>query len=311
MPRSDLLPVAIVQARAPYLDLEACLDLVDERARDAAEGGARLVAFGETFLPGYPAWLDVCSDMGLWDHEPTKQVFAELHRNSVTVPGPAAQRLSEIASRHGIVMVVGVNERVEAAPGHGTLYNSLLTFDGDGSLLNHHRKLVPTFTEKLVWGQGDGAGLQSVETRCGRVGALVCWEHWMPLARQALHNDGEQIHVAAWPTVKEMMQVASRHYAFEGRCFVLASGTIMPATDIPDALGAHELAGTDALVMRGGSAIIAPDGRFLAGPVYDEETILRADLDLDEITRESMALDTSGHYYRDDVFDLSIARRRR
>ena len=311
MSRPDLLPVAIVQARAPYLDLEACLDLVDQRTLDAANNGARLVAFGETFLPGYPAWLDVCSGVGLWDHEPTKQVFEQLHRNSVRVPGPVTQRLSETAARHGIVMVIGINEKVESAPGHGTLYNALLTFDGDGQLVNHHRKLVPTFTEKLVWGPGDGAGLQPVDTQCGRVGALVCWEHWMPLARQALHNDGEQIHVAAWPTVKEMMQVASRHYAFEGRCFVLASGTIMPASDIPAALGGHDSGDKDALVMRGGSGIIAPDGRYLAGPVYDEETILYADLDLTEITRESMTLDTTGHYYRDDVFDLAITRSRR
>ena len=304
--------VAIIQARPVYWDVDATVDLVEAKTAEARAMGAQLVALGETWLPGYPAWLDHCPGAALWDHEPTKEVFADLRENSVCVPGPITKRLSDIAARNAVVMVIGVHERVDEGPGHGTLFNSLLTFDSNGELVNHHRKLVPTFTERLLWGPGDGDGLRAPKTSCGRVGGLVCWEHWMPLARQALHNDGERIHVAAWPTVHEMHQVASRHYAFEGRCFVLATGGILSARDLPDDLELPEAlrADPDQLVMRGGSAIIAPDGRFLAGPVFDEERIVVADLDEREIDRESLTLDTTGHYYRDDVFAFEVRRRR-
>ncbi len=133
----------------------------------------------------------------MWDHPPTRKVFRRLRANSVTVPGPATERLAEIAREHAVVLVIGVHEKVEVGPGHGTLFNTMLTFDRDGTLCNHHRKLVPTYTEKLLWGYGDGDGLRAASTACGRVGGLVCWEHWMPLARQAMHHAAEQIHVAA------------------------------------------------------------------------------------------------------------------
>jgi nitrilase len=183
-----------------------------------------------------------------------------------------------------------------------------LTFSADGELVNHHRKLVPTFTERLVWGPGDGDGLGAVETAVGRVGGLVCWEHWMPLARQVMHNAGEQIHVSVFPTVHEMHQVASRHYAFEGRCFVITVGLVMPARDLPPELVTPDkhTRNPDRLLLRGGSAVIAPDGRYVAGPVYDEETILNAEIDLAEVDQERMTLDVSGHYSRPDVFELCV-----
>lgn len=267
-----------------------------------------LVAFGETWLPGYPAWLDYCPDAALWNHQPTKEVFARLRQNSVVVRGKETKVLGEVAADHGLVLVIGVNERVESGPGNGTLYNSLLTFGADGQLINHHRKLVPTYTERLVWGQGDGAGLKAVETIVGRVGGLVCWEHWMPLARQTLHVSGEHIHVAVWPTVHEMHQIATRHYAFEARCFVLAAGLIMLASDLPDDLSrpAELTDNPGALLLRGGSCVVGPDGRYIVEPVFDEETILLATLDLTEIDREKMTLDVTGHYQRPDLFDLKL-----
>jgi predicted amidohydrolase len=274
----------------------------------AARQGATVVAFGETWLPGYPAWLDYCPTAALWNHEPAKEVFARLRQNSLVVPGRETKALGKVAADHKLVLVIGVNERVESGPGNGTLYNSLLTFGPDGKLLNHHRKLVPTYTERLVWGQGDGAGLTAVETPAGRIGGLVCWEHWMPLARQTLHMSGEHIHVAVWPMVHEMHQIASRHYAFEARCFVLAAGLIMapqelplPSTQTPD----RNERSAD-LLLRGGSCIIGPDGHYIAGPVFDEETILIAELDLRAIDKEKMTLDVSGHYHRPDVFDLRL-----
>jgi len=192
-----------------------------------------------------------------------------------------------------------------------------MTYGPDGSLLNHHRKLVPTYTERLVWGQGDGNGVRAVDvpTPNGsvRVGGLVCWEHWMPLARQALHESGEDLHVAAWPTVKEMLQVASRHYAFEGRCYVLAAGSLLRASALPPELEAHPAIVTSEqqFVLRGGSAIIAPNGRYICEPVFDAPALLIADLDLGLTREESMTLDVTGHYSRPDVFAFEVNPHRR
>ena len=234
-------------------------------------------------------------------------MFARLRQNSVVVPGKETEILSLAARNNNIVLVIGINERVVKGAGNGTLYNNLLTFGSDGKLLNHHRKLVPTFTERLVWGQGDGAGLKAIDTTMGRVGSLVCWEHWMPLTRQALHISGEQIHISVYPTVHEMHQIASRHYAFEGRCFVLAAGLIMKAEDLPVELErCAEAYDPNSLVLRGGSCIIAPDGKFVVEPVFDEETIITAELDLSMIDRELMTLDVSGHYHRPDVFEFKL-----
>jgi predicted amidohydrolase len=175
-------------------------------------------------------------------------------------------------------------------------------------LLNRHRKIMPTYTERMIWGQGDGSGLHAVDTFAGRIGGLICWEHWMPLARQVLHDSGEDIHIAAWPQVKEMNLIASRHYAFEGRCFVIACGAVMKASELPAELEPIESLkqSPDSFVLNGGSTIIAPDGSLLAGPVFNEEVILTADLDLSRIAEENLALDVTGHYSRPDIFDVKL-----
>ena len=302
------IPVAIIQHAPVFMDLAASMEKAATLIADAARNGARIVTVGETWLPGYPAWLDHCSEMGFWDHAPTKAVFARLRHNSVVVPGPETKRLGQLAAEHQLTLVIGVNERVETGPGNGTLYNSLLTFTADGRLANHHRKLVPTYTERLVWGQGDGGGLASVDTSAGRVGGLICWEHWMPLARQALHIAGEQIHIAVWPTVHEMHQLASRHYAFEGRCFVLAAGLIMQAKDLPAEFERPPKIEPESYILRGGSAIIGPDGRYLVEPCFEQETTIMAELDLNAIDEERMTLDVAGHYSRPDIFDLRVRR---
>ncbi len=299
--------VAIVQAAPLFLDLDKSVDKAIRLTGEAGRKGARLVAFGETWLPGYPAWLDLCPGSAYWDHAPAKKAYARLAGNSAVIPGPETDRLGAAARENGVVMVIGMHERVAGGPGHGTLYNTNLVIGPDGEILSRHRKLVPTHAERLVWGPGNGEGLEAVSTPAGRVGSLICWEHWMPLARQAMHESAEEIHVAAWPTVRDMYQVASRHYAFEGRCFVLAAGSITKARDLPADLDLPpDLQGKpDALVCAGGSCIIAPDGSLLAGPVFDREEILVADLDLGRIAEESMALDVTGHYNRPDVFQFS------
>ena len=301
--------VAIVQAEvAP--SLEAGLKCTEELTRAAVRQGAQLVVFPETWLPGYPAWLDVCRDAALWDHAAVKAVHGRMAANAVAVPGPDVRSLGDLARDAGVVLVIGIVERVEAGPGRGTLYNAILTFGADGRLLNHHRKLVPTYTERLVWGPGDADGLRAVDTPLGRVGALVCWEHWMPLARQAMHESGEDIHVALWPTAHEQLQLASRAYAFEGRCYVLAAGSLMRASALPAELEPHpeRVRSGDQWVMRGGSAIIGPDGRYVVEPVYDEPRIVAADLDLSRLPGERMALDVAGHYARPDVLRLEVVR---
>jgi predicted amidohydrolase len=230
--------------------------------------------------------------------------------NSVVVAGESGCALGDIAREAGVTLVVGVTERVDAGPGRGTLYNAVLTFGPNGEGLNHHRKLVPTYTERMVWGPGDATGLRAVDTPVGRVGGMICWEHWMPLARQALHVSAEDIHVALWPTVHEMLQVASRHYAFEGRCFVLAAGSLMRAAALPPELEPHpdRVASPNQFVLRGGSAIIGPDGSYLAGPVFEEPRILTAEIDLMRVREESMSLDVAGHYHRPDCLELRVTR---
>jgi predicted amidohydrolase len=279
-----------------------------ELAREAARLGARVIAFPETWIPGYPAWLDVCRDAGLWDHAPVKRVFARMAEQSAEVPGPATEAIGRVARETTATIVVGISERVARGRGQGTLYNTLLVFDETGAVVNHHRKLMPTYTERMVWGAGDTTGLASRETAAGRVGGLVCWEHWMPLARQALHESGEDVHVALWPTVHEMHQVASRHYAFEGRCFVLAAGSLMRAASLPAELEPYpgKVAGPGAWVLRGGSAIIGPDGGYVVPPVFERSEILVAELDLDRIREESMTLDVTGHYHRPELFTFKV-----
>lgn len=305
---SSVVRVAAVQAAPVLLDLEATTAKAVDLIARAAARGARLVAMGESWLPGYPAWLDLCPGSAYWNHPPAKKVFARLMANSVRIPGPETARLGRAARAHGVVLVIGVHERVEGGPGHGTLFNTQIVFGPDGAILSRHRKLMPTFAERLIWGQGDGSGLDAVPTPIGRVGSLICWEHWMPLARQAVHRSGEQIHVAAWPSVHDLHQMASRHYAFEGRCFVLAVGQILRVRDLPKEMEIPaDLKRTpDRLIYNGGTAIYGPDGGVVAPPVFDREEIVVADLDLSRIAEEAMALDVTGHYDRPDVFEFRV-----
>lgn len=318
------ITVALVQAEvAPTLD--AALERTHALAAEAAAGGAALIAFPETWIPGYPAWLDCCRDAALWDHAPVKAVYADMAANAIVVDGDSGRRLRDVARDVGAAIVVGVVERVEHGAGRGTLYNTLLTIDADGTLLNHHRKLMPTYTERMVWGAGDADGLRAVDignsvNAAGaagsasandagvRVGGLICWEHWMPLARHALHVSGEDVHVAVWPTVHERHIVASRHYAFEGRCHVLAVGAVMRASALPAGLEPHpdRVSSPDDFVLRGGSTIIGPDGMFVTQPVYDEAAVIIAELDLRRAREESMTLDVTGHYHRPDLFTFGV-----
>ncbi|MEL6942634.1 MAG: carbon-nitrogen hydrolase family protein [Bacteroidota bacterium] len=308
------IKIAIIQDTPPHFDLPACMQKVEQHMAAAAEQKAELVVFGETWLSGYPVWLDYCPSVGIWDHEPTKQAFARMYRNGVKVPSIEVEQLGKWAKKYRQVLVIGINEVVDRGVGNRTIYNAFLIFDSDGALLNHHRKLMPTFTEKLLYGLGDGKGLKSVETSIGRIGALICWEHWMPLTRMAMHESGELIHIALWPNVHELLQIASRSYAFEGRCFVVAVGQTMQAKDVPEMLELPEEFKNqpEHFLLKGNSCVIGPDGKYILEPQPKTQGILYCELDqLDRIYGESMALDVTGHYNRQDVFDFGVKRERK
>jgi len=305
--------LAIIQRPPAYLDLDQSLQRLEDYVSEAAFRGAQLAVFGESWLCGYPSWLDHCPGIALWDHPPTKAAYARMHANAVEVPGPISALLGDFSRTHQMFLVIGVNECVSAGPGGGTLYNSLLTFGPDGRLLNHHRKLMPTYTEKLLYGLGDGHGLRTVETPFGRLGGLICWEHWMPLTRQCLHDQNEWLHVAVWPAVNEAHLLASRHYALEGRCYVIAAGQILNARDLPENLELKPELKTEAsgLLLNGGSCVIGPDGNFLLPPQYDEEATFTVDIpDTAAVLQERLTLDVSGHYFRPDIFSYDVKRTR-
>ncbi|NDJ74861.1 MAG: carbon-nitrogen hydrolase family protein [Chloroflexi bacterium] len=298
---SETFLAAAAQVAPAYLDLDQSLAIAETWIQQAGARGVKLLVFPETWLPGYPFWLDDSPNMGLWDYAPTKAVFRRLFENSVEVPSPAIARLSTAARTAGVNVVMGINEREG-----GTLYNTIVYISDQGTVLGKHRKLIPTYTERLVWGRGDGSTLTVVDTAVGRVGGLVCWEHWMPLARQAMHDQRELVHVAQWPTVKEMLLIASRAYAFEGRCYVIACGTVLGREHLPDDLELLNALEGDGPWMKGGSAIIGPDGMLLAGPSGAQEELLVAEIDPGRVAEELMALDVCGHYARPDVFSLTV-----
>lgn len=307
------MKIAIVQHRPVYFDLEASLAKAEKLMVEAVQESADIIAFGETYFTGYPAWLDHCPNIALWNHGPTKQVFQQMYENGFDANGPAMAKMKELAAAHQVYLLFGANEVIAKGAGNGTIFNSLFIIDPKGELLLHHRKLMPTYTEKLLYGLGDGHGLKTVETPEGNIGALICWEHWMPLTRQSLHLESEQLHFALWPAVNEAHQLASRHYAFEGRCFVVAVGQIMQASDIPSALElpTHLAEKPETYLMNGGSCVIGPDGQFILPPQLEKENIFYCDLpNLKNTIQEKLNLDTAGHYNRPDIFSFEIDKRR-
>ncbi len=300
------MPIVVTAVQEPpvFLDLEQSVEKACTLIAQAAELGSKLIVFPETWLPGYPIWLDVAPNAGLWDYEPATAVYRRLFQNSVEINSAAVKKLCQSAKAAEATVVMGMNER-----DGGTLYNTILYIGADGIVQGIHRKLMPTYTEKLLWGLGDGSTLTVIDTPIGRVGGLICWEHWMPLARQAMHAQQELIHIAQWPTVKEMHVVASRQYAFEGRCFVVAAGTVLKKKDLAhlDMPLFDEIPGDDeTFLMRGGSTIIAPDGRFLAEPLRKENGLVTATIDVEEAINGRLTLDVMGHYGRPDVFQLTV-----
>jgi nitrilase len=296
--------VACVQAEPVILDRERTLDKLEGLAAQAADKGAELVVFPETFVPVYPSsrWAKAFAG---WQDNGAKETFARIAQNSIAVGSPSEQRLAACARELGVWLVTGVNEVEPERP--GTIYNALLYHAPDGSLALHHRKLVPTNHERLIWGQGDGRGLDAVETGFGRVGGLICWENYMPLARFALYEAGVEIYVASTADDGDAWQSTLVHIARESRSYVVSPSAFQRASSYPDDFPlASELEGAGVLG-RGGSAILAPDGTYLAGPLYDEEGILYAELDPSRLLAERQRFDPVGHYHRPDVLRLGVS----
>jgi predicted amidohydrolase len=310
----DTLSIAIIQHKPVHLNLTASTAKALQLIKEASQNGASLIVFGETWLSGYPSWIDHCPEIAQWNNEAVKEVFAQMHRNSVDVNGEEIKSIGLLAKELSVTVCLGINEKVNMGIGSGTIYNSFVIINENGAIINHHRKLIPTFNEKLLYGNGDAAGLKTAESKWGKIGGLICWEHWMPLSRQTLHNENETIHLALWPTVHEMHQLACRHYAFEGRCYVLAAGQMMQVKDIPSQLTLPEYLknNPDKYILNGGSCVIAPDGNYILTPQFDREEILYCTLDnFDKIIKEKLTLDTSGHYNRWDIFDFTVERKRK
>jgi nitrilase len=301
----DKVKVAVVQGAPVFFDGEGSLERVTELAREAAEGGAKLVLFPEAYLGGYPWGLAFGTAVG--GRSPAgRRTWERYWGSSIEVEGPETDRLAELARETGTYLVVGVIERDSTYSG-GTLYCTLLYFGPEGTLLGKHRKLKPTAAERLIWGEGDGSTLPVIQTPFGRVGGLICWENYMPLARMTMYGKGVEIYLAPTADARERWQSTLQHIALEGRCFVLGCNQFVTRDMYPSDLEIREeLELWPEVLCRGGSAVYGPLGDCLAGPLWDQEGILYADLELGEIPRGKFDFDVTGHYARPDVFHFWV-----
>jgi nitrilase len=291
----DRVTVACVQAEPVVLDRSATIKKIDSLAEEVADKGARLALFPEAYIPVYPSnrWVRYLAGGG-----DAKTTFARLARESIVVPSKETKRLGRIAHANDLWLAIGANELAG-----GTLYNSLLLFSPSGSLALHHRKLMPTNHERLVWGLGTKKGLGAIETDLGRIGGLICWENFMPLARFALYESGIEIYLAPTAEDSDDWHVSMQHIARESRTYLLSCCVFQRVSTYPDDV---EIADGPELIGRGGSAIFAPDGSYLAGPLWDEEGILVAELDAQRLHEERQRFDPAGHYHRPDVFQFGL-----
>ncbi|MCF3640448.1 Nit6803 family nitriliase [Rhizobium sp. TRM95111] len=299
MPTPSIVRAAAAQIAPDLTSREKTLARVLDTIREAAAKGAEIVVFPETFVPWYPYFSFVLPPV-LSGRE-----HVRLYEEAVTVPGAATRAVADAAREHGIVVVLGVNER-----DHGSLYNTQLVFDADGRLILKRRKITPTFHERMIWGQGDGSGLTVVDSRVGRIGALACWEHYNPLARYALMAQHEEIHAAQFPgsmvgpIFAEQMEVTIRHHALESGCFVINATGWLTDAQIRSVTPDESLQ----KALRGGcmTAIISPEGRHLAPPITEGEGILIADLDMSLIVKRKRMMDSVGHYARPELLHLVV-----
>jgi len=300
---SSRFTAAVVQSSPVVFEPKATLAKVRDLTADAAKRGAKLVVFPEAFVSAYPKGLDFGARVGLRTPK-GRDDFRKYFDSAIDVPGWATEQLSRTAKENTVHLVLGVIER-----DLGTLYCTILFFAPDGTFLGKHRKLMPTAMERLIWGFGDGSTLPVFETPLGRLGAVICWENYMPLLRMAMYAKGIQLYCAPTADDRDTWMATMQHVALEGRCFVLTACQHLRRADCPADYAAIQGDDPTTVIMRGGSAIISPLGQTLAGPVFNEDAILTAEIDLAEITRGKYDFDVVGHYARPDIFQLSVNER--
>ena len=297
--------VAVVQAAPVLFDREATIAKACQLIHEAAAENAQLVLFPEAFVPAYPRGLSFGMVVGSRKPE-GRQLWQQYWNNAVEIPSPATDKLGTAVSQANIYLSIGIIERDNAFSG-GTLYCTQLYFAPDGEIIGKHRKLKPTGAERMIWGEGDGSTLPVLSTEIGKIGGLTCWENYMPLARMFMYSKGVELYLAPTADSRETWQATLRHIASEGRCFVLGCNQFVTKDMYPRNLQDHpELAEQPEVMCRGGSAIISPLGEVIAGPLYDAEGILYAELDLGEIVRAKVDFDVVGHYARPDIFQLTV-----
>ena len=295
--------VAVVQAAPVLFDQSATVRKAKELMAEAAGAGAKLIVFPEAFIPAYPRGLAFGTVVGMRRPE-GRRLWQRYVEGAVAVPGPVTEMLGKAAAKAKAYVTMGVIERDSSFSG-GTLYCTILYFGPDGRLLGKHRKIKPTAAERVIWGEGDGSTMPVIATPFGKLGGLVCWENMMPLARMVMYGKGVELYIAPTADGRESWQATIRHIALEGRCFVLACNQFVTKSMYPADLEERELLTDQPEVLcAGGSAIIEPMGQYVAGPLWNEEGVLYADLDLDQITRARLDLDVVGHYARPDLFQL-------
>jgi nitrilase len=295
-----IVRASVVQAAPVPFDCAATLEKVRTLVAEAARQKAQLVLFPEAFVSAYPKGLDFGARVGIRTPE-GRDDFRRYFESAIDVPGPAVERLGQMASEHGIHFVIGVIER-----DGGTLYCTVLFFAPDGRFMGKHRKLMPTAMERLVWGFGDGSTMPVFETPLGRIGAVICWENYMPLLRTAMYAKGVQLYLAPTADDRDTWASSMQHVALEGRCFVLSCNQFTRRGDFPANYAAVQGNDPSTVISRGGSCIVSPLGKLLAGPNFDGEAILTADLDMGDVARGKYDFDVTGHYARPDVFRLLV-----
>jgi nitrilase len=299
-PTRELTRVAVVQAAPVAFQIGSTLDKAADLAADAARKGARLVLFPEAFVSAYPRGLGFGAVVGARTSAGREQF--RLHWDSaIEVPGPHLDRLAQIAAANRIHLVMGIIER-----DGGTLYCTVVFLAPDGRYLGKHRKLMPTASERLIWGYGDGSTMPVLQTDIGRIGAVICWENYMPLLRTAMYAKGVEIYCAPTADGRDTWLSTVRHIAMEGRCFVLSSNQFARRSDYPADYPTDFGDDPATVLSRGGSCIVGPLGQVLAGPDFEGESILTADIDRAEIARSRLDFDAVGHYARPDVFALTV-----
>ena len=304
------LRLALAQISPVWLDQKGTIAKVKETIHTAAENNAELLIFGEGFLPGYPFWL-AYTDGASWDLKINKEIHAHYMHNAIQVENGDLEEICDLAREHKLAIYLGIIERAPDRGGH-SLYCSLVFISNDGIVKSVHRKLQPTYDERLTWAQGDGHGLKTHKLKQFTVGGLNCWENWMPLVRAAMYGLGENLHVAVWPGSDYNTKDITRFIARESRSFVVSVSSFMNKNDFPDNLPhlEHLLSKTPEIMANGGSCIAGPDGEWILAPVVGKEEVIFQTIDFNAVFEERQNFDPAGHYSRPDVTKLVVNRQR-